>query len=190
MFIFITGGVRSGKSSYAEQLANKFAQRKKVIHYIATSIPYDEEMKERIACHQLDRKKQSIAYVTYEVSVNIGTIARKFQKDDVILLDCLTTLLSNELFAGWEQGVELWKEQEKREEIFQQIMMTFKELQKEAILIVVSNEVLHDIIPKEESTFLYLQMLGKLHQAIVEICDAAILVEAGIPIFKKGGVEL
>lgn len=187
MFYFISGGVRSGKSTFAETLALLQSKKTGVIHYIATSIAYDDEMNERIKRHKETRANHPTCFITYEKPTNIETLIEKFEKEDVVLIDCLTTLLSNELFQGWEVGEENWKDKRKREEIFMRLLNTFAALQKrEVTVILVSNELVNDRLPNDVSTFYYLQMLGNLHQQIVSLCDYAILVESGIPIYKKG----
>src|SRR5690625_1896099 len=97
--IFITGGARSGKSSFAEDYAAAKAQQKAVgLNYIATSKPSDEEMVQRIKMHQRDRKKSENPWETWEWPFDLHEIVSHFKQSDVILLDCLTVLLSNELF--------------------------------------------------------------------------------------------
>ncbi len=99
--IFISGGVRSGKSSFAEKLALKIAcEEGGGLHYIATGVPSDLEMKERIKKHQHDREAAKYRWITVEQSINIGAIADHFNNRDILLLDCVTTLLNNELFSS------------------------------------------------------------------------------------------
>ncbi len=187
MFYFISGGVRSGKSTFAEKLALSHSEATGIVHYVATSIVYDEEMNKRVKRHQEMRKSHPACFITHERPVHIEGIIEQFEKGDVVLIDCLTTLLSNELFQGWERGEENWKDEQKRREINERLMQTFQTLQNnEVIVILVSNELVNDYLPKDASTFYYLQMLGMLHQQIVSLSDYAILVEGGIPIYKKG----
>ncbi|MEM5594860.1 bifunctional adenosylcobinamide kinase/adenosylcobinamide-phosphate guanylyltransferase [Niallia circulans] len=98
--IFVTGGVRSGKSSLAERLAIKYAQDERAeLHYIATAVITDAEMEERIIRHQQNREAQKVKWNSYEKPVDIGELAAVFTKKDVVLLDCLTVLVNNELFS-------------------------------------------------------------------------------------------
>src|SRR4051812_9610181 len=106
-FIFITGGVRSGKSSFAERKAVEVASKTGGhLNYLATGVPTDPEMKERIAKHQLDRSSVNHHWKTYEQSVQIGQMADGFNAEDVVLLDCVTTLLNNELFTSKQKWDE------------------------------------------------------------------------------------
>lgn len=182
---FITGGVRSGKSSFAEKVAiNNAMEMDCSLHYIATSEPSDNEMKERIARHQKDRKESGSSWKTWEQATNIGSLASHFHKDDVILLDCLTTLLSNELFAHDENREHLVLN---KEEVFQRIWTGIKGLEENCHhMVLVSNEVLSEPIPHSELMMTYCQLLGKLHQKITSVANQAYVVEAGIPLLMKG----
>lgn len=187
MLYFISGGVRSGKSTYAEQLAVSLSKNSGVVYYVATSIAYDEEIEQRVKRHQQMRNNHSVPFITYEQPIHIEKIIERFHQHDVVLIDCLTTLLSNELFLGWEQGIENWRSERNRTEIYARLINTFQTFQqKEINVILVSNELGNDLLPNDESTFYYLQMLGKLHQEIVALSDFAILVQFGIPIYIKG----
>lgn len=177
--LFITGGVRSGKSSYAERLAIKDASERNLeLHYVACGIPFDYEMKERILRHQQDRSEQGIAWKTWEKPVKLVELAPKFTKNDLVLVDCLTTLLNNYFFEGNKLAWDF---------VLEQIKEDIRSLIERARQIIfVSNEVLVDLPYQNHLTRNYQYILGQLHQYLVKESDAAILVENGIPIFKKG----
>lgn len=181
--IFITGGVRSGKSSFAEQVAVEISCKLGgMLTYIATGLPSDKEMKERIEKHQYDREAGLFDWKTIERSVQIGEIAEDFCPGDIILLDCVTTLLNNELFSyegDWDEAfLEMIKER---------IVNDILAIKSHArALIVVSNEVFYEPNIGNELVFTYRKLLGQIHQRLVENADQAILVEAGIPIMMKG----
>ncbi|WP_179295513.1 bifunctional adenosylcobinamide kinase/adenosylcobinamide-phosphate guanylyltransferase [Bacillus sp. FJAT-45350] len=186
MLTFVTGGVRSGKSSYAERLACKGDTGINQIHYIATSTPYDDEMKKRVKAHQHSRELGHVSWKTWEVPTYIETVFPFIHKDDVVLLDCLTNLISNELFIGWEQGEEKWRCNSFRDQLEQRLSNTFKMLQdKPNQIIIVSNELFQDIPARDKGTYFYLELLGRLHQYIVSIANKAILIQSGIPMVKK-----
>ncbi len=187
MIYFISGGVRSGKSYYAEQLARLLIKPNSSLHYLATSIPYDKEMKQRVKHHQIERDKQEFCWKTWEVPRFVDRIYPLFASEDVILLDCLTNLVSNELFYGWEKNLNYWKEQRYREQLFDRLMETILLIAKKPFpTVIVSNEVFQDIPTEDEGTSYFLQLLGSLHQRIVELSEQAILVESGLPLIKKG----
>ena len=96
--IFITGGVRSGKSAFAEKYAARFGQTKNFT-YIATGVAFDEEMRQRITRHQQDRQHGSIQWQTLEMQVDFPHIVQSYDGNDVVLVECVTTWLSNMLYA-------------------------------------------------------------------------------------------
>lgn len=182
--IFISGGVRSGKSSFAERLAAKIAnQTGGRLHYIAAGQSSDSEMKERIARHQKDRSESGLDWKTWEQPRELQRISETFTPNDIVLLDCLTTLLNNEFFTVDDQ----WKEAFFQEQILCSIIEGIEQIaQKSLVLIVVSNEILNEPISSNELVFIYGRLLGRLHQHMAAIANQAYLVEAGIPIRMKG----
>jgi adenosylcobinamide kinase/adenosylcobinamide-phosphate guanylyltransferase len=177
-FIFITGGARSGKSSFAERIAEEIAVRTGgSLLYIATGVPLDLEMKDRIKKHQQDRENQQAQWNTMERSVNIGDLAPLIHNQDILLLDCVTTLLNNELYAAglkWDQS------------LYDKIISGILALKEHAgSIIVVSNEVLNEPISDNELVLSYKRLLGAIHQRLVMESDQAFLVEAGISIAMK-----
>lgn len=177
--IFITGGVRSGKSAFAEQLAAAHAQRLgSGLHYIACGIPSDKEMQERVKRHRQNREQ---SWNTWEQPIYVSHIANQFTRQDVVLLDCVTTLLNNYLFQ------EEWNDQNK---VLQRIKEDITALSSQASeVLVVSNEVLQDIPYEDTLTLNYQAILGSVHQQIVKMANTAILVESGIPLVKKGRLK-
>ncbi|WP_282174087.1 bifunctional adenosylcobinamide kinase/adenosylcobinamide-phosphate guanylyltransferase [Cytobacillus firmus] len=182
--IFISGGVRSGKSSFAERTAAMLAMRTEgKLHYIAAGKAYDPEMEARIQRHQDDRDKSGLGWTTWEKPFALEEISGNFNHQDIILFDCLTTLLNNELF----RAEYLWRNREYQENLSSDILMAITEIRKNCrTLIVVSNEVLNEPIYKNELVITYSKILGTLHRNIVDMADEAYLVEAGIPIQMKG----
>ncbi len=183
--IFITGGVRSGKSTFAERVAGERWNEEPLgkLHYIAAMQPSDEEMKRRISVHQEGRLHSGLDWITWEKPTSIGEWADNFSQKDIVLLDCLTTWLNNELFFEedrWRDGSFL--------------ALLFKKMWNDIVLIsrkvksfiIVSNEVLHEPIHNNDLVFVYCSLLGNLHQKIVSQAGQAYLVEAGNPILMKG----
>lgn len=181
--IFITGGVRSGKSSFAERKAIEIASNKeRQLIYLATGVSSDSEMKERIETHQRDRKMGPYKWKTIERSVQIGGIADVINNQDIILLDCVTTLLNNELFSTDRTWDDLFLKTVK-ENIITGII-SIKD--RAGTMIVVSNEVLYESLLATDIVFTYGRLLGHIHQELVKMADQVFLVEAGIPIVMKG----
>jgi adenosylcobinamide kinase/adenosylcobinamide-phosphate guanylyltransferase len=174
MLIFVSGGARSGKSTFAEQLMlndDKCGQ----LHYIATSLVTDPEMKQRISLH---RESRADGWVTWEQSGNIHELKENFLEKDCILLDCLTILTANELFQGGTVRSE--------KAIYNKVLHSIKQLQHANKFVVVSNDLFSGRIPNDEGTFTYMKLLGSLHQEIVRMADQAYQINNGIPKRMKG----
>jgi adenosylcobinamide kinase/adenosylcobinamide-phosphate guanylyltransferase len=180
--IFISGGVRSGKSSFAEKVALELAKKNGgQLNYLATGVASDQEMTERIEMHQRDREAGNFQWRTFEQSQNIRAIAHFFNDEDIILLDCVTTLLNNELFSANQKWDESYLAN-----VMETITTGIIEIRDRAqVLIVVSNEVFHESMAENDLVFAYGRILGKLHQQLVKTADQAFLVEAGIAINMK-----
>ena len=94
--IFIIGGCRSGKSKHALQMAEKMPGKKKI--FIATCEPEDDEMKQRVAQHQRDRRR---SWSTVEEPLHLPqAILENSRGADVVVVDCLTLWVSNLLRAN------------------------------------------------------------------------------------------
>ncbi|RSD28945.1 bifunctional adenosylcobinamide kinase/adenosylcobinamide-phosphate guanylyltransferase [Mesobacillus subterraneus] len=182
--IFISGGARSGKSHFAEILAGKwFEMTSGQLHYVAAGMPSDEEMEDRILRHKQDREYSGLHWRTWEIPRNLSPFSSVLTKNDIVLLDCLTTLLNNEFF----QEEDLWKDKDFPEMIYFKILSEIRQVVRQArATLIVSNEVHWEPIGDHGLVLSYSRILGLLHQALVKECDEAYLVEVGIPILMKG----
>ena len=182
LITFIIGGARSGKSSFALNIANNCTPGKEggrggdtVSHtpkkaYIATAQALDDEMKERIEKH---KKERLYDWITFEEPLKISALIRDIQdKYDVILLDCLTLWLSNLISSN--RAVE--------EDIkyFCSSLVTCH-----SSLFIVSNEVGMGIVPENKLARRFRDLSGYLNQKVAGIADEVYLVTAGIPIKIK-----
>lgn len=171
--IFITGGVRSGKSAFAEKYAKKLYKqlKKESLFYIASGVSFDEEMASRINRHKQDRKASDVNWHTIEV-MDLVPEEVSFPNNNVVLWDCITTWLSNVLFKTEQLG-----DQERIQKIESYLeMLKEKVLQwrsNGAVVLLVSNEVLDEASLTNKEVILYRKTLGKLHQWIVSICEEA-----------------
>ena len=92
--ILVTGGARSGKSGFAESLCKN---QNNSTAYIATSVAFDDEMKERVRKHQASRPKE---WKTYEIYKDIYKIIKDIsEKHQTVILDCITLLVNNLMFT-------------------------------------------------------------------------------------------
>ena len=176
--IFITGGVRSGKSSFAESLASKIGEK---ITYIATAQALDEEMSERITEH---RKRRPKNWQTYEEPYQVEKIIQEIgHKTDVILIDCLTLLVSN-LMSDCP-------DEQSRKNLSSKIKVKINVIVNEALkcqasVIMVSNEVGLGLVPTNITGRFFRDILGQANQAIALNADRVYLMVAGIPMLIKG----
>jgi adenosylcobinamide kinase / adenosylcobinamide-phosphate guanylyltransferase len=178
--IFICGGVRSGKSSFAERRAefHKSALPEAALHYIACGKAVDDEMGQRIRKHQADRRNSEHTWMTWECPVNVGSLSENFSSQDIVLLDCVTTLLTNEMFSA-----KSINERKLGEKIVQDIKKLSKNPGK---LILVSNDVFCEPVSTNDFVKDFKNILGMVHQKLVEMAAEAYSVQNGIPVLKKG----
>ena len=177
---FISGGVRSGKSAYAEQLlVQKAHANGGRLVYIASGTATDSEMAERIKRHQEDRS--SANWTTYEQPKTLETLLPFIRRGDFVLWDCMTTWLANELYDGWETGTPCIGESgcmEQKEKRLHETIDTI--LSKASQFVIVSNEVLDEYPSSHVEVQLYSEWLGRLHQKIVNTADTAIEMDYGL----------
>lgn len=179
--VFISGGARSGKSTFAEQFAER---RPGKLHYIATARMTDDEMEGRIRRHQKKREYGERSWATWECPVDIHTLAPRFHSADIVLLDCLTILLANELFRS-DQTVDLDRLKGHKRVVSSLIQGIDAIAQRVHTLVIVSNEVLFDGVSNDPVVKTYQRAIGYLHQDIVKRARCAFAVEAGIPLLMK-----
>ena len=176
---FVTGGARSGKSRYAEQLASQLAGEGQVA-YIATAVASDEEMKNRIALH---RARRPAEWRTIESPTASGTAIVQ-AACSVILLDCLTLFASNVFLAVAPEG-----ELRARVAVLgavERLLADVAPLPGE--LIVVSNEVGWSIVPDTEYGRWFRDVLGEANHRVAGAAATVTLLVAGCPLrIKPGG---
>ena len=171
--IFITGGVRSGKSAFAEKYARQLGENK-LLYYVATGVSFDDEMKKRIVRHQQDRQNQNANWDTVEMQVQIPLTIQQLSKEAVVLFECVTTWLSNVLFNYEAEGKNSEYINNCIESLQKQLLAWH---QQGATIIVVSNEVLDELPSHYDEVNLYRKLLGELHQWIVQHSDEAYEVQ-------------
>ena len=179
--IYVTGGARSGKSRFAEKLAEK--REKKL--YIATALLLDEEMKERANQHKIDRGN---SWETFEGYKDLDKILRENSGKESILLDCITNMVTNIMF---EKEVD-WDRIKKDElqEIENRINLEIDKLLNEGKkfngnLIIVSNEVGMGLVPEYPLGRHFRDMAGRVNQIIAEKADEVYFLVSGIPMKIK-----
>ncbi len=166
MFHLVLGGARSGKSRYAESLAQQLNQP---VVYVATAQIRDGEMQDRVDRHQADRPDH---WTTVEVTTNLPQAIREHrQSGQCVLVDCLTLWMMSLLEAdSITQGVD---------DLLDAITGT------DGPLLLVSNEITLGVVPMGELSRRYVDELGRLHQRIAAVASNVTLMVAGIPMAVK-----
>src|SRR3984957_13039800 len=165
--LLVLGGARSGKSAYAQRLAEAHGPERL---YLATAAAGDEEMAARIARHQADRGH---GWRTLEEPLEIATaLLTHAQADRVVVIDCLTLWLSNLMLAGRDPGPSLTA-----------LADAMRRLTGPAIL--VSNEVGMGIVPDSKLGREFRDWQGRANRDIGAACDGVIFIAAGPPLPLK-----
>jgi len=170
--IFILGGVRSGKSTYAITCARK---RKGLVAFIATCRPLDKEMRARIQKHQAGRPQH---WHTFEEPLRLTAALKKIDKTfSTVLIDCLTLYVSNLLLKGYGDPT-----------IEKKIEEAIGVLKKAPYAsFIVSNEVGLGIVPAHELGRKFRDIAGKINQRVAQEADTVVFMVSGLPMCLKGG---
>ncbi|EXJ12911.1 MULTISPECIES: bifunctional adenosylcobinamide kinase/adenosylcobinamide-phosphate guanylyltransferase [Nitrincola] len=177
MLTFISGGVRSGKSRLAEQLAEQDAEtRGGALFYLATAAtPQESEMQARIRWHQQDRGK---AWITLEEPIDLNAVLPRLQANSTLLLDCLTLWSSQVMFASDFSPKEAIEELD----AFIQALTD-----QQIHLIIVSNDINECLPPNTPELLNYVRFLQCLHQCLTAQADHVIQMLGGCAYDWKGG---
>ncbi|MFQ5856530.1 MAG: bifunctional adenosylcobinamide kinase/adenosylcobinamide-phosphate guanylyltransferase [Anaerolineae bacterium] len=176
--VLILGGARSGKSASAQQLAQELGGDR--VLFVATAAAGDEEMERRIEKH---RRERPATWRTLEVQRDVGpAILEHAREAKVILLDCVTVLVSN-LLTGLEDSFTQEVEDKVTAEV--DALVACAE-QLAGHLIVVSNEVGMGLVPAYPLGRTYRDLLGQANKTLAQKADEVYLLVAGIPLTLKG----
>ena len=182
--ILVTGGARSGKSRFAEQMLEELAPQPTPALYLATAQAFDDEMRHRIALH---RERRPLHWRTVESPLALVEPVLPFLGESkALLLDCVTLYLSNLLLAAdidslTQQSdlLELaaWQELEKLISVCQQ---------HQVHLILVTNEVGMGVVPPSLLGRVFSDLSGFINQRLAHKADKVFLLTAGLPLALKG----
>jgi adenosylcobinamide kinase/adenosylcobinamide-phosphate guanylyltransferase len=165
--IFITGGQRSGKSSFAMQ---KALERSKNPVYVATSRIWDNDFKDRVKRHKSDRSKNWIN-IEEEKEISKHDLNGK-----VVVLDCITLWLTN-FFSDTKYNIDKSLEQAKQE--------WDKFISQDFTVFVISNELGMGIHSETEGARKFTDLQGWMNQYIAKKADEVLLMVSGIPLQIK-----
>jgi adenosylcobinamide kinase/adenosylcobinamide-phosphate guanylyltransferase len=171
--IFVIGGCRSGKSRQALELAKKLEVGDKI--FVATCVPHDEEMRQRVTQHQKERGDH---WNTVEAPIELPTtVMANSAPDNVVLVDCLTLWTSNLLMTATDGDLAV---------IRQAVADLAGSLEKApGPVILVSNEVGTGVVPENKLARLFRDATGYVNQQIAAIATSVFWMVAGIPVKIK-----
>lgn len=175
MAVLVTGGARSGKSSFAEKLAMHRCQRGL---YIATSHIYDEEMRERVGLHQQQRLHSGFPWETREEPYALRDCLEQLGESGegaVVLVDCLTLWLTNWLLYYEKESEAIQLVTKKIDELVDVVSSYSGQL------IMVTNEVGDGIVPEYPLGRQFRDLAGRMNQRLAEVCQQVFLVTVGVP---------
>ncbi|MGI2208714.1 bifunctional adenosylcobinamide kinase/adenosylcobinamide-phosphate guanylyltransferase [Shewanella baltica] len=204
MIHLVLGGARSGKSRYGEALVRQYTALGFDACYVATAQALDDEMATRIAKHQAGRTDDGIEWQLFEESLALTALLKRLAKPGrVILVDCLTLWLTNQLLASsakiedepapteWnatdfitsasstsnDEALANWQAEKTA------FVDSLAEL--EGVVVLISNEVGSGIVPLGELSRQFVDEAGWLNQAVAALADNVTLVVAGLPLALK-----
>ncbi|USG63350.1 bifunctional adenosylcobinamide kinase/adenosylcobinamide-phosphate guanylyltransferase [Brevibacillus ruminantium] len=182
MIALITGGVRSGKSRFATRYAAHLGQQG---IFVATAVPFDDEMTERVRCHQREREQSAFYWKNVEKPYDLSEFFHVWRRDSehnakqtVVLVDCLTVWLSNWLLR-YENDQPSQNVTKKIDELVGAIQ------DFPGTLLLVTNEVGYGLVPEYALGRYFRDLAGILNQRMATISDQVFLVTAGIPLEVK-----
>jgi len=174
MTVFISGGAKCGKSSFAQDLSVALAGNGKR-YYVATMIPTGEEDFNRIRRHISDR--DGMGFETVECFKDIMTVAKT---DGTFLVDSVTSLIQNSLFPV-DKNYEMDLNGENR---CADALIQFAHTVRHAVF--VSDYIYSDVEAFSESTEMYRKCLADIDRRLAAVCDTVVEVSAGQLIIHKG----
>ena len=167
--IYVTGGARSGKSSFSLEFAERYGKKA----FLATAEPFDEEMAARVEKHKEERGSD---FFTIEEPVYIYRALREIPENiDVVLVDCLTVWAGNLLYKL-----------EPKEAIMSHVERLLDVLQNPPCnIILVSNEVGMGIVPENAMAREFRDIAGIINQKVAGVSTEAYFLCSGLPVKLK-----
>lgn len=191
MVTLIIGGSGSGKSAWAEDYITAIGiERSGGVrapaekYYVATMRAEDGESEERTRRHR--RQRDGKGFVTIEQQTDIQRAAERMMAGrKIVLLECISNLAANEMFAGATPEGE--------EAVVEKIVGEIAEMKEKVTdLVLVSNNVFEDGKIYDRATMAYIRAMGKINEKLAAMADEVIEVVVGIPVVikeKRRGAE-
>ncbi len=180
--ILITGGARSGKSRMAEEMA----MNSEGVVYVATALPIDDEMRQRIRRH---RQRRPSCWTTVEKYRDLGGVIRENVGAEVILVDCITVMITNILMdieIDWNDPSSSDLERAEGEVMREADGIIGAADGFTGRIILVTNEVGMSLVPEYPLGRVFRDIAGSVNQRLAEACDRVYLMVSGIPLKIKG----
>jgi adenosylcobinamide kinase/adenosylcobinamide-phosphate guanylyltransferase len=182
--ILVTGGARSGKSAFAQELATEIGEP---VVYIATAEGRDPEMRDRIAKHKMSRPS---TWQTVEAPLDLaGAICSSSPKTAVILIDCLTLFVNNlflQELGSLDETENPVIEPEIETKIEAKITGVIQAAQAApAVVIFVSNEVGSGLVPPYNLGRIYRDIVGRVNQQVAKVASQVFWVNCGLALELK-----
>lgn len=174
MNYLVIGGSKSGKSNISEQIALDL-NKDKVI-YIATMKPFDIEDEERIKNHI--KAREGLNFITIEKERSLHEIVNEIKEQDTVLLDSITSLLTNEMFAGNEIITD------PSIKILTSLDLIMNKAEN---TVIVSDFIFNDSVEYDDITEIYKKELGIINRHLARICENVIECAFGNVKYHKGG---
>jgi len=176
--VLITGGSRSGKSAYAQEMAERLPGARAIV---ATCPVLDDEMAERIRKHK--EARDAAQWTTIEEPCDLAGVIRNAASFDVLLVDCVTLWVNNLMYEE-ERGGRLLTEEDAAQQC-EDVLAAAHEFDGTAIF--VTNEVTMGIIPDNPSARRYRDLVGRCNQILAQAADEVVLMVCGLPVTVKCG---
>jgi adenosylcobinamide kinase/adenosylcobinamide-phosphate guanylyltransferase len=182
MHELILGGCKSGKSRCAEERAAAWLDSPgRSARLLATALPGDDEMRERIARHRLDRARRVPGLVTIEVPAALPeAVVQHSAEDGLLVVDCPTLWLTHLLMplGGAPIGEAGWQAR-------QDALVAALHAARGPVVLV-SNEIGLGVSPLGSETRRFMDALGMLHHRVAGVCGRVTLMVAGHELAVKG----
>ena len=185
--VLITGGVRSGKSTFGEKLAEESG---KEVIYLATARVEDEEMRERVSRHQ-SRRPASVKTIEEALEPHL-VIEKEGSAGRLVLIDCLTLLITNRFLADIDshgavrEGEDIYADEKLLEEASTRTLDYIKNFAQTvrscpADVVIVTNEVGMGVVPDYPVGRIFRDLSGRVNQVVAAQADQVWMVVCGIP---------
>lgn len=183
MVHLITGGSGSGKSEYAEDMACCYHIDKSLeepLIYVATMYPYGEETRRKIRRHQ--KMREGKGFETVECYTGLARVAGMLKPcgGASVLIECISNLVSNELYAGSYTGIPAG------ERTADQILQGVEAIRSASgNVVIVTNEVESEGLAYDAEMIRYKQVMGEVNCRLAELADRVTEVVYGIAVEVK-----